>query len=227
MKAPVEVLFSWKKMLKPNGVLLLAMNNRFGIRYFCVYRDRYTNSSFDGVDGYSRYGSVHNTKYGSVDAGVDEKNESDIFRGRMYSRYEIQSMLQKAGFENQKFYSVLSNLEYPSHLIADGYTPNEDLANRLYPSYYSPETVFLEEEALYQSLLCNNMFHQMANAYLIEAAVSNDTKLSDALQVNLTVEDDKPAPLFAPLSNKSEKKTVTSSAEISDICLLPKHGFLR
>ena len=169
---PVSVLISWKKLLKEEGTCLLGMNNRMGIRYFCGDRDRYTDRNFDGVENYKR---------------AYMKSE-DTFRGRMYAKIEIEQMLKDAGFVGEKFYSVLSNLENPTQILAYGYIPNEDLANRLYPAYYSPETVFLEEESLYSSLISNEMFHQMANAYLVETVISDKTELSNALQITSTME---------------------------------------
>lgn len=166
------ILKELKELLKPGGRILLGMNNRLGIRYFCGDRDKYTDRNFDGIENYRRA----------------YMKKEDLFRGRMYAKFEIEHILGEAGFANQKFYSVLSNLQNPSHLLAYGYTPNEDLANRLYPSYYSPETVFLEEEALYQSLLLNDMFHEMANAYLIEASLRDEETLSNALEITITMD---------------------------------------
>ncbi len=177
---PCLALSYWKTMLKEDGICLLGMNNRMGIRYFCGDRDRYTDRNFDGVENYRR---------------VYMKSE-DIFRGRMYAKFEIEQMLNRVGFAKNRFYSVLSNLENPSHLLAYDYMPNEDLANRLYPSYYSPETVFLEEESLYQSLLSNGMFHSMANAYLVEASYSDEGRMSDALQITSSMERSRKDALF-------------------------------
>ena len=164
---PGKYICSLKAVTKDNCVFLLGMNNRMGIRYFCGDRDIYTGRNYDGIEGYRR---AYN-------------NKSDVFCGRMYDKYEIKDMLVKSGADNVKFYSVLSDLQNPILLFADGYKPKEDLATRIYPVYNSPETVFLEEETLYKTLVDNDMFHQMANAYLVEFSFDPERKLSDALQI--------------------------------------------
>lgn len=170
LESPAGYLSYLKSLLKPDGTLLLGMNNRFGLRYFCGDRDPYTERNFDGIEGYRR---------------AYAKKE-DTFQGRCYSQAELRSMLQSSGFETFQFYSVLSDLKNPSFLYAEDYLPNEDLSNRIFPTYHYPDTVFLDEESLYNSLAENGMFHEMANAYLIECPLSG--RISDVSHVTSSME---------------------------------------
>lgn len=174
LEAPAKLLQSLYARLGPAGRLLLLVNNRMGIRFWCGDRDPYTERSFDGVENYRR-------AYG---------NAADSFHGRMYDRAKWRGMLADAGFGAVKCYSVLPDLTHASHLFAENYLPNEDLITRVTPLYHSPSTVFLEEEAMYSSLARNGMFHEMANAYVIECAKDNTAVLSDMLHVTASLSRD-------------------------------------
>ncbi|MCI5933906.1 MAG: adenylyltransferase/cytidyltransferase family protein [Lachnospiraceae bacterium] len=178
LKYPLEILKLCQTVLKKSGTLLLGANNRYGLRYFCGDRDLYTGRNFDGIEGYRR----------AYTAAQDD------FCGRTYSKAEIKQLLQQAGFPKMKFYSVLTDLQNPSLIYSENYLPNEDLSNRLFPTYHYPHSVFMEEQCLYDGLIANDMFHQMANAYLVECTIEGE--LSDVSHITGSLERGKKDALY-------------------------------
>lgn len=167
-KNPAVLLGHLQRLIKPEGILLIAANNRFGIRYFCGDKDPYTGHVLDGIDNYVR---------------VSDKRKEEI-GGRAYTKAELIVMLDTAGFAHRKFYSVMPSVFRPQVLISEDYIPNEALDIRAFPQYQSPQTVFLEEEKLYDDLLQNGMFHPMANGFLIESSLAGE--LSDVSQITVS-----------------------------------------
>lgn len=157
-------------VLGPDGVLFVCTGNRFGIRYFCGDKDPYTGGSFDGIEGYNRIGAP-----GQRQAG-----------GRLYSRAELEGMLQGAGFVHQRFYSVFPDPACPQLLVAGDHEPQEELKIRIFPYYNDPDTVFMEEENLYTPLVRNGMLHAMAGGYVAECPVNG--RFSEAAQITVSME---------------------------------------
>lgn len=189
----ISLLKQLKEKLNPvSGKLFIIMNNRLGIRYFCGDKEIYSQKVYAGIDNY-KYESVVN--------------------GRMYDKATMREMLCEAGYDVFRFYSVYPGLENPSHIFSEDYIPNENLTHRFCPSYGSPDTVFVEEKAMYQQLVRNGMFHSMANAYLVECAVSEE-ELCDVLHVTSSYERGKEDALFTIIHGDFvEKKAVYSDGK--------------
>ncbi len=167
---PVELLKACHKMLKSSGRIVLGTENRYAIKYICGDRDPYTNHSFDGMENYRRLSDA----------------DRNLIAGRCYSMAELKLMLSQAGFENDKFYSVMPSLQETQLVYAEGYEPVEELAMRYFPLYNYPDSVFLEEQYLYTDLIKNGMFHKIANAYIIECSM--DGRLDDTLHATISLD---------------------------------------
>lgn len=167
---PQKLLNICHGLLKPEGRLVIGTENRYAIKYICGDRDPYTNHNFDGIENYRRLSDA----------------DRDSIAGRCYSMSELKLMLSQAGFENDKFYSVMPSLQETQLVYAEGYEPVEELAMRYFPLYKYPDSVFLEEQYLYTDLIKNGMFHKMANAYIIECSI--DGQLDDTLHATISLD---------------------------------------
>lgn len=155
-KEPGALLERIHDLLKPDGRLLLAADNRLGIRYFCGDQDFFTNKNYDSIENYRHLLSW----------------EREAAKGRAYAKAEIARFLEEAGFSDHRFFSVFPRLSNPQLLLAEDYEPNEALDIRIFPEYNSPDTVFLMEEELYPSLMENHLLHGMANGFFVECPLN-------------------------------------------------------
>ncbi len=189
-----KVLASIHAVLKRNGKLIIGMDNRLGIRYFCGDKDIFTGRNFDSIENY---------------AHIRPEDLSNL-GGRTYSKAEITLMLEQAGFQIHKFYSVFPVLMNPQIILAEDYAPQEKLDVRIFPQYNDNSTVFLEEEKLYSALIENHIFHTMANGFLIECPKAESKDLLDVNQVTVSMERGKENAMYTIIhGNESvEKKPV-------------------
>lgn len=211
---PEAVLHILRNRLTLTGKLLLGMDNRLGIRYFCGDRDAFTERNFDGIENYARI-------------NMADRSQLD---GRAYAKAEIVQMLESAGFYQHRFYSVMPELTRPQVLFAEDYLPEEELEVRIFPQYNHPDTVFLEEERLYTTLIQNGLFHIMANGYLIECSL--DGTFTNAKQITVSMERGRENALVTIIrgDDKVEKRAVYEEGHKKLECLfenniyLQKHG---
>ena len=159
-----------RDLLKPEGKLLLAADNRLGIRYFCGDQDYFTGKNYDSIENYR-----HLLGW-----------ERESMKGRAYSKSELTALLEQAGFLQHRFFSVFPRCANPQLLLAEDYMPNEALDIRVFPEYNNPDTVFLMEEELYPSLMENGLLHGMANGFFVECPCQGEC--TGIWQVTLSAE---------------------------------------
>lgn len=170
MEKSQELLARIKSLINADGTLFLGMDNRLGIRYFCGDRDSYTGRNFDGIENYVRA----------------KVSGHDFLAGHSFSKAEIVDILEAAGFSFHRFYSVYPSIDRPQILFAEDYVPTEPLDTRIFPQYNYPDTVFLEEERLYDTLIKNGLFHAMANGFWIECPLNG--VFTNACQITVSVD---------------------------------------
>ncbi len=135
--------------LKPQGRLLLAMDNRLGLKYFCGARDPYAGEPFGELSGASG-------------------------NARLFTRAELVEILAAAGFTHWKFYYPLPDYRLPRFVFTDAALPGAAIGETLLPYDPAPDTRVLPEAALYKDIVANGLFPALANSFLVECGMQAD-----------------------------------------------------
>ncbi len=152
-----------RSLLKPRGILFVAVENRYGLRYLCGERERHTGRPFAGID--HAMGSA---------------------KGRPFSREELLEVLRMAGEERLKLYYPLPDWRMPQLIYTDGHLPEENINERLILYHEDMDTLVADERRLYRDVIRNHAFPFLANSFLAECGPGEE--LSDVCYVALSTD---------------------------------------
>lgn len=143
----VDFLKKLSTLLKPDGKLLLAIENRFGLKYWCGAKEDHTGIPFDGINGYANGG-----------------------KARTFGKKELENIISDAGFKNRKFYYPMPDYKLPQVIYSEKYLPKDRLQSRISPYYLGNETLLASEMNIYEDLIQNGVFEFFANSFLVECS---------------------------------------------------------
>ena len=154
----LDFLKKIKSLLKPNGRLLIAIENQYGLKYWCGSMEDHTGVPFDGING-----------YGLTDRKV-----------RTFSRKALKDMIEKSGFLYTFFYYTMPDYKLPTVIYSEKKLPTDSNMQNMQPYYISNNsTLIADETEIYQDLINNNVFEFFANSFLVECTNSEiDTHIT-------------------------------------------------
>ncbi|MBQ8317178.1 MAG: class I SAM-dependent methyltransferase [Lachnospiraceae bacterium] len=139
-----EMLDRIKGYLKPDGKVIIAIENRFGIKYFSGAAEDHTGRLFDGINGYIDVSSV-----------------------RTFSKKELKELLSNVGFVNQEFYYPLPDYKMPNVVYSDYHLPKRgELSNMAY-SYDRDRFGFFNENIVNDCFCDAGIMDFFANSFLV------------------------------------------------------------
>lgn len=139
-----DMLMKVKKLLKPGGKLLIAIENKYGLKYWAGATEDHTGGLYDGIQGYN---------------GVD--------RVRTFSRDGLEKLLKKAGFETNEFYYPVPDYKLPLEIYSERYLPKPGDIKSNTPSYDRDRYMMFDETLVYDSLCEDGLFEQFANSFIV------------------------------------------------------------
>ncbi|MDQ7092013.1 class I SAM-dependent methyltransferase [Desulfosporosinus sp. PR] len=143
----VEFLRNSSKLLNDGGIILLAIENRFGLKYWCGAAEDHLRLPFVGIQGY-----CHNKS------------------PETFSKKALQNMLKGVGLNALRFYYPLPDYKFPSAVFSDDYLPDHKDLKEMKFLYYYTSLLTANEQNLYREIIENNTFGFFANSFLVEAS---------------------------------------------------------
>lgn len=133
------------KHLKPNGRLIVAIENRLGLKYFAGCREDHVGMYFEGLEGYT------NTK------GV-----------MTFSKEELIKQIKGCGYDKIRFLYPYPDYKFPISIYSDEYLPKKGELNMNVLNMDQSRQLLFDESKFYDSIADSNLFPIFSNSYLLE-----------------------------------------------------------
>lgn len=133
------LLNSVRGQLKPGGMLVLAADNKFGLKYWAGSKEPQTGKYFAGLEN----NGVH-----------------------MYSKKGLEKLLQEAGFGQQQFYYPYPDYRFALEVYSDKYLPKKGDLTYNIANYEGDRLILFQEQKVFDSIIEEGQFPFFANSYL-------------------------------------------------------------
>lgn len=139
----LELLRSASKHLAPNGKLIIAIENKFGLKYFAGCKEDHTGNYFDGIEGYVSTNSV-----------------------KTFSKKTLKKMVTDLGLK-AKFYYPYPDYKLPHTIYSDDALPHEGELNTNLRNYDNDRIVLFDETKAFDSIIEEGNFDYFSNSYFM------------------------------------------------------------
>lgn len=176
---------------KDNGRLVIAIENKFGLKYWAGCREDHLGTYFSGLEGYHEGGVA-----------------------RTFTRHGFEKILSKAGISEYAFYYPYPDYKFMTTIYSDKYLPKKgELSNNL-RNFDRDRLLLFDEKQVFDQIIEEKEFPLFSNSYLLVigsapniayARFSNDR--DEAWKITTTMVEEKTGALHIekmPCSDKSQ-----------------------
>lgn len=135
-----------RRFLKPGGKIVIAIENKFGLKYFAGATEDHTGNWFDGVEEYKKAKGV-----------------------KTFSKKELERLLQENLYNDIEFYYPMPDYKMPTMVYSEEYLPKRGELRNISAVYDRERYELFDEEAVYDQFCDDGMFAYFANSFLIFA----------------------------------------------------------
>ncbi|MDE7272134.1 MAG: class I SAM-dependent methyltransferase [Lachnospiraceae bacterium] len=144
---------------RPDGRLVIAIENKFGLKYWAGCREDHLGTYFSGLEGYHDGGSA-----------------------RTFTRHGLEQILDKTGISEYAFYYPYPDYKFATTIYSDQYLPKKgELSNNL-RNFDRERVLLFDEKQVFDEIIDEKEFPLFSNSYLLVVGGAPDvvyTKFSN------------------------------------------------
>ncbi len=142
-KPYVEFLNILKKHLATNGRIVIAIENKYGLKYFAGCKEDHLGTFFSGIENYANGGGV-----------------------RTFSRNGLENIFKECGIEEYSFYYPYPDYKFMTTVFSDKKQPAfGELSNNM-RNYDRDRMLLFNEKHAYDGLVKDGLFSVFSNSYV-------------------------------------------------------------
>ena len=141
-----ELLKICKKHLTEDGTIIIAGDNKTGMRYWAGAPENSSEVPFTGIT-----------------------SDVDVRAKRSFSKTQYENMLENAGFKDVEFYYPTPDYRFVSSVFSDDYLPQEGELRPGNGVYVAGGYQFFEEDLAYDTVCRDGEYPYFAESFLIFA----------------------------------------------------------
>ena len=177
-----------RRLLKPDGILLIAIENRFGLKYFAGAPEDHTDGYFDGIAGYPQNHSV-----------------------RTFSKGEWERLMENCGFVNHRFYYPYPDYKFPREIFTE-----ESLKEQKYGlpawNFTRYRMALFREETVADTIQQDGRMDYFANSFLIEMSRQPLDEKKKILYAKMSTDRDRHFSVATTIEQQDGNKMVVKRA---------------
>jgi 2-polyprenyl-3-methyl-5-hydroxy-6-metoxy-1,4-benzoquinol methylase len=145
-----DFLHQLQQYLKPGGTFFLAIENKFGLKYWSGVGEDHSGKLFESVENYPYQKEI-----------------------QTFGKKELSDLLSQAGLSDLQWYYPLPDYKLPTELFSDAYPPtiNHNIREGIWPSmdFVREREHFFLEQRVSDAIITNDEFGFFANSFLVAA----------------------------------------------------------
>lgn len=139
----VEFLNIIKKHLNEDGKIIMAIENKMGLKYFAGCREDHFGVYFEGIEGYSNTSGV-----------------------KTFTKTGLEKMFEEIGLNN-KFYYPYPDYKFPTRIYSDEYLPKVGELTSNVQNFDRERMLLFDEAKAFDTVIKEEMFPVYSNSFLV------------------------------------------------------------